>query len=82
MAENDMRTIKIDKMFFKGTFLKQNLLGFFSCLFVLFFSNVLKTIMINRAFSFGHQLSFVLFFALSMAFLSLMLFQLNFNILK
>ncbi len=81
-VQNDMRNINTEKMFFKGTFLKQNILGFFSCLFVLFFSNVLKNIMFFKTFNLIHQIYFVLFFALSMAFLALMLFQLNSRILK
>jgi len=79
---NDMRSIQPEKMFFKGIFLKQNLLGFFSCLFVLLFSNILKTVMFSKVFNLQHQLFLVLFFSLSMAFLALMLFQLKFNILR
>jgi hypothetical protein len=79
---NDMRSLQPEKMFFKGTFLKQNILGFFSCLFVLFFSNILKAIMFSKVFDLNHQLLLVLFFSLSMAFLALMLFQLNSKILK
>ena len=77
-----MRSIQPEKMFFKGIFLKQNLLGFFSCLFVLLFSNILKTVMFSKVFNLQHQLFLVLFFSLSMAFLALMLFQLKFNILR
>jgi len=77
-----MRNLQPDKIFFKGIFLKQNLLGFFSCLSILLFGNILKTIMFFKTFDLGHQLWFILFFVLSMAFLSLMLFQLNYKILR
>jgi len=82
VTSNDMRNLQPDKIFFKGIFLKQNLLGFFSCLSILLFGNILKTIMFFKTFDLGHQLWFILFFVLSMAFLSLMLFQLNYKILR
>lgn len=79
---NDMRSLKLDRSLFRGVFLKQNILGFLSCLFVLFFSHIFKSIMLTKYFNIYSQIFFLLFFSLSMVFLALMLFQLNKQLLQ
>jgi hypothetical protein len=79
---NDMRNLKTDRTLFRGSFLKQNILGFLSCLFVLLFSFVFKNIMVTKYFNIQNQICFLLLFSLSMAFLSLMLFQLKKQLLQ
>lgn len=79
---NDMRDLKTDRAILHASVVKQNILGFLSCFFVLLFSLVFKNIMIAKYFNIFEQLSFLLLFSLTMAFLSLMLFQLNKKILQ
>lgn len=79
---NDMRNLQTDKTLVHSSFLKQNILGFLSCLFILLFSWVLKIIMVAKYFTFQNQFLFLLFFALSMIFLALMLFLLQKQLLQ
>lgn len=79
---NDMRSLKIDKPLFRGVFLKQNILAFTSCVFVLLFSSILKNIIISKNLNISSQLMLILFFSLSMVFLALTLFQLNIYLLQ
>lgn len=79
---NDMRNLKVDKTLVRSSFLKQNILGFLACFFVLFFSWVFKIIMVAKYFNILNQFLFLLLFALSMTFLALMLFQLSKQILQ
>jgi hypothetical protein len=79
---NDMRSLKIDKPLFRGVFLKQNILAFMSCAFVLIFSAILKNIIISKYLNISNQLMLILFFSLSMIFLALTLFQVNIYLLQ
>jgi len=81
-VSNDMRDLKTDRTILRASFVKQNILGFSSCLFVLLFSLVFKNIMVSKYFNIINQILFLLLFSVTMAFLSLMLFQLNKKLLQ
>lgn len=77
IVNNNPRNLKTDRQIIHQGFIKQNILGFTACLFTLFFSFVLKDIMLAKSFTIADQIIFVIFFCFNMSFLTLMLFQLK-----
>lgn len=81
VVSGDIHTLKTDRRLVREHFIKQNLLGLSASVFALFFSFVLKDIMLSKTFTIADQVLFVFFFCLSMSLLTLMLFQLKDSLL-
>ncbi len=68
------RKLHHDDLFTSWPFIKQNVLGGLSCIFILLFSNVFRTILDQKYFSFIIQIQFLILLCLSLAFLTFTLF--------